>query len=520
MKTSNVKLSLAASLLLVAACEPPAPPVTPPPPEPPPAASAQASQAPAAAPDFRAKPPPPGADIPFVPPKIEEAKLANGVRILLVERHELPIVAVNIASDHGADQGPPGVGGFMGAMLLQGTRSRSAIQLSDELDKLGASYGAGMDYDSAAVSARCLSTKIEPVMTILSDVVQNPAFAKAEIERQRSQRLTRIAQQNDQPYSILAKTISGALYPEGHPYSVPLLGTEEVVAKISAAELSGLYKTLFQPERMTVALAGDITKERAVALVEKAFGTWKSSADPKAPKIQDPTAPPRASGERIILVPRPGSTQSFLSFALPGAPRLTRDYDALLVMNTILGGQFSSRLNLNLREKHAYTYGVRSSFDFRHGPGAFSAGGAIVRESTGPAALEMLAELQRLRTEQVSDEELAAAKSLMIRALPARFETASETAGTLASLAIYGLPLDEFATRPARLARVTREDVSRVAQTYLPADGLRLIVVGDPAVVKDQLAKVGLGEVAIKEQKPAAAAAPAAAKAPAAGKKK
>jgi zinc protease len=513
MNTGMLKLGFSAAVILLAACEPPAPPVTPPPPDPPSPASASGPVAtPPTALDFRAKPPSSDPEIPFVAPKIEETKLPNGVRILVVERHELPLVATVIAVDHGADQGRPAIGGFVGAMLLQGSRGRSALQISDDLDKLGAAYGAFMDHDSARVYSLCLSTKLDPVMSILTDVVLYPTFAKDEIERKRSERLTTIAQQNDQPYAILARMIGETLYPEGHPYHTSVLGTEETVTKIAAADLTELYKTLFQPKRVTVAFAGDITKERATALVENTLGRWRSTADTKVPSPQDPPMPPRSTGQRLVLVDRPGSTQSFVSLALPGAPRLTKDYDALLVMNTILGGQFSSRLNLNLREKHAYTYGVRSTFDFRHGPGAFSAGGAIVRESTGPAVAEMLSELQRIRTELVTEDELNAAKSLLIRALPARFESASETAGTLAALSIYGLPLDEFATRPARLQRVTREDVNRVAQTYLPADGFRLLVVGDATAVKDQLAKVGLGEVTVKTLPKAAAPVAAAPK--------
>ena len=182
----------------------------------------------------------------------------------------------------------------------------------------------------------------------------------------------------------------------------------------------------------------------------------------------EPPAPDDKAA-RIVLIDRPGASQSNVAVALPGVPRTSKDFDAILMMNTILGGQFSSRLNMNLREKHAYTYGAGSCFDFRHGAGPFRAGGAIVRESTEPAIREMLTEIERMRTELVIDEELADAKANVIKQLPARFETAGATAATLASLAIYGLPLDEFATRPARLQKVTREDVKRVADVVPPA---------------------------------------------------
>src|SRR5262249_23660485 len=183
--------------------------------------------------------------------------------------------AITITTDHGAEQGSPGIGGFVGAMIMRGTKTRSASQISDELEKLGATASAGMDYDSAAVSGHCVSNKLEPLMTLLGDVVTNPAFAKAEIEFKRSDRLTALIQQNDQPGAILSNMISAALYPAGHPYNTPLLGTEEALNKLSASDLSQLYQRLFQPNHITVALAGDITKERAVAEVTRVFGKWR-----------------------------------------------------------------------------------------------------------------------------------------------------------------------------------------------------------------------------------------------------
>jgi len=243
-----------------------------------------------------------------------------------------------------------------------------------------------------------------------------------------------------------------------------------------------------------------------VAQVTRAFGSWKG----QSPKAKVPAAPPEPKSDvpRVVLVDRPGATQSSVALTLVGVPRQNKDYDALLVMNTILGGAFSSRLNMNLREAHAYTYGAGSSFDFRHGPGPFRAGGAIVREKTGPAVTEILKELDRLRTDPVSDAELADAKAYLVRTLPARFETTGNTADTLASLAVYGLPLDEYATRPARFGKVTADDVKRVAATYLAPGAYHLVVVGDAKVVEAQLGEVGLGQVSVRkreaEKKPAA----------------
>ena len=429
----------------------------------------------------------------FSPPKIEEARLANGIRVLHAERRELPIVAVQVSADRGADQAGPGVASFAASMLLQGTKTRSAIAISDEIGRLGASAGAGADYDSVGVGARCLTPKLPELLALLADIVINPAFDPAEIKRERSRRLTSILQQNDRPAILLSNAVASALYPAGHPYSAPILGLEPDVTKVSAAELAAFHASNFRPDRVTIAVAGDINKDQAVEAIQRAFAAWQGKAQP-AKEIGPPPAPD-AMAARILLLDRPGATQSQVAIALPGVPRVTKDYDAILVMNTILGGQFTSRLNLNLREKHAYSYGVRSSFDMRRGPGPFVAGGAIAREATGPAVREMLVEMKRLKDELVTGEELDDARSNLILQLPARFETASETAATLAYLATYGLPLDEIATRPARLKAVTREEVTRAAEVYLKADIARIVIVGDAKIIKAQLDALGIGSV-------------------------
>lgn len=473
--------------------------------------------------DFRKTAPAPGPAVVFSPPKIEEARLPNGVRILHVERRELPIVALQVSADRGADQGKPGVASFAATMLLQGTKTRSAIAISDEFGRLGAVFGAGADYDSVGVGARCLTPKLPEVLTLLADVVINPAFDAAELKRERSRRLTNLLQQNDRPATLLSNAVSAALYPAGHPYNAPLIGFEAEVTHVSAKELAAFHATQFRPDRVTIAIAGDITKDQAVEQIQRVFAAWKGQAQP-AKEIGAPS-PLDAKAARILLLDRPGATQSQVAVALSGVPRATKDFEAILLMNTILGGQFSSRLNLNLREKHAYSYGVRSSFDMRRGPGPFVAGGAIVRESTGPAVREILSEMKRLQAELVTADELEDARSNLILQLPARFESAAETASTLAYLATYGLPLDEIATRPARLKAVTREDIKRVAEAYLKADLARVVIVGDAKVIKEQLEALKLGAVELLPAAappaagPPAAGSPAAKKAPAAGTK-
>lgn len=498
MKRRIVLPSLVVAALL-SSCEPKpaAPPAAP---LAAPTTSAPSAPVASVAPDAFRETAPTGAPMPdFVPPTIVEHKLSNGVRVLLVERHELPIVAFQIVVDRGADQGPPGTGAFVGAMLVQGTKTRSALEISDALGKLGAQFGSWGSLDSLGVHGKVLAPSFPEAFAILAECVRAPAFTKDEVERERSKRLTMLAQQKDSPAILLRNAVSEVLYPDNHPYHAPLLGDEQALKKLSAKELASFHRDQVEPEDVTVAIAGDVGKDAALAQIEKAFGDWKG----KKSKALDVADPPGVEGApRVIVIDRPGATQSHLAATLLGVPRSSKDFHALMVMNTILGGQFSSRLNLNLREKHAYTYGAHSSFDMRHGAGPFTAGGAIVREKTEPAAQEILAEIKRIIDAEVTDEELADAKTNLIRRLPASFETVSDVAGSIAYLAIYGLPLDEYHGRAAAYRAVTRADVQRVARRYLSPDKLRLVIVGDADVIVKDLDKMGLGKIEVRRATP------------------
>lgn len=445
---------------------------------------------------FRAKAPASGPAVQFNPPKIEEAKLANGLRVLVVTQRKLPIVAISISLNEGVSWAAPGVGALAVATMARGTKKRSAIQLSDELTSLGANWDVGADYDGVQISGKCMSDKLPEVLAVLADVALNPAFARQELDKARSRTLTSIEQDNDRPTSILAKTTAQVLYPSTSSYHLPISGDVAAVKKVSVKDLQEFHKARFNPSHTTVSLVGDIDKAKAVELVEKLFGSWKETPRAKPIKIMSRDA----DQARIVIVDRPGATQSWVNVATVGAARDDPDFDALMVMNTILGGQFSSRLNLNLREKNAYSYGVRSGFDFRHRAGPFTAGGAIAGEKTAPAIKEILTELRRIAEDPVTDEELADAKTNLIKQLPSRFETVSATAGTLAVIATYGLPLDEFATRPARIQKITKDDVRRVARSHLPPmDSAVIVIVGDAKAITPGLEALELGAIRVIE---------------------
>ena len=498
-------LTLAFVSALVTGCAEEPSPVVPAQPAP------TAPTAPTAAPttpdaDYRLKAPAGGADVVFVPPRIQEATLRNGIHVLLVERHELPIVAVRVVAAEGAEAGGVGVGSFAGALLASGTKTRSALEISDAFESLGADFAAGADDDSVGVSARVLTPKLHDALALLADLLQHPTFPKEEVDRERSRRLNEIGRARDMPARLLADTRLELLYPASHPYAHPLLGTAEAVEKITSADLAKFHSAVVQPDLVTIAIAGDVTRQTAVEELERAFGAWRG----KARRVKPPAEPPfDAKGPRVVLIDRPGATQSNVSVTDVGVPRVTRDHDAITLMNAILGGQFSSRINLNLREKHAYTYGARSGFDMRHGAGPFGVGGAIKTESTAPAIKEILAEIDAIRAAQVTEEELADAKNNVVKQLPSWFESAGGTATTLASMAVFGLPLDEYATLPARIRQVTRDDVQRVAAAHLRPERLRVVVVGDAAKIKASLGQLGLGEVVMKALPPKAVDTPA-----------
>jgi predicted Zn-dependent peptidase len=492
--TRAPRCALSAALVAVAtaSCGAPIERAAPAAPAPPPALAAPSV-------DFRATRPPPGPAPVFVAPRIDEARLANGVRVLVAPQHGLPVVFARVVLDGGAAQAAPGVSAFAGAMLLRGTTSRSAVAIQDEIVMLGAEVESKVDYDSTQIVARCLTPRLPDVLTLVADMVRRPAFSSDEIERERSDRLAELGRQRDRAREVARTALLAVLYPSDHPYATPHLGASDGVRRITRSELLAFYRSIATPARVTLVLAGDVDLDGAVAMATRVFGDWAAPKTSAAPVATLARSEARADAPKIVLVDRPGATQSHVLVGAVGVPRSAPDYDALVVMNAVLGSwDLSNRLYVNLREKHAYTYGAGSEFEFRRGAGPFDAEAALVRDHTRDGIAEMLSEISRMRTELVPDDELEAAKAALVRHLPASFETAEATARTLAELAVHHLPLDEPATRAARWARVTRDDVQRAAALRLDPSKLHVIVVGDAKFVRPELEALGLGEVAVR----------------------
>jgi len=419
-------------------------------------------------------------------------ELSNGMRVLLVPRPTLPITVVQVVSARGADQQTlPGLGSFLGAMLEQGTTNRSALDVSDAYLDIGAEHGAWVDWDCTNAWVQVLPQHLNKGVEILADVFQNPAFDKAEIDRVRSQRIAAIRQQADRPRVIVQNTVVRSLYP-GHPYGESLLGTEASLQKVTGAKLEALHRAVAVPDETFVVAVGKLSRAELEPALEKAFGSWKRWSPPRR-KVRAPLPQPR----KIVVVDRKDASQSNIAVAGVGVPRSTPDFDPLLMGNTILGGMFSSRLNMNLREKHAFTYGAYSYFTRRHGPGPLLAGSAVDTPKTGAALHEVLDELDRFCSSKVTSEELTLALGRQVKSLPGQFESASATAGAIADLGVFGLPLDEFRTRPARLDEVTPAQVQQAAVRRLDPDDMQIVVAGDLSVIRDQLIELGFGPIEV-----------------------
>jgi zinc protease len=431
-------------------------------------------------------------------PRPTIAKLPNGLTVLLLEDHKLPTVAFTMWVRPGQLADPkdlPGLASFTADMLTEGTTKMTSLEFAAAVEELGANVSSTTDDDASSVGLETLTKNADAAFSLFADAALQPAFPADEIERVRTSRITTLLQQKDSPRVLAVKIIGHVLYGDS-PYGYPTMGTEAANKAIGREDLTGLWKKTFVPAGAALVLAGDLSEAQAHAFAEKYFGAWKGeSFTATVPATPAPPSP------AVYLADRPGSPQTALLAVGLGTTRNTPDYVPLTVMNTVLGGLFSSRLNMNLREKHGYTYGARSVFDFRRGAGYFWAGGSIRTDATGPATHEIFSELNRIRDSEISAEELKLAKDNYSQSLVGHFQTMDQLAGTFGSLHVYGLPADYFEKLPPAIDAVNAADVHRAAQKYLDPAHMFVVAVGDRAKIEPELQKLGLGPVREEEVK-------------------
>lgn len=441
---------------------------------------------------FRAAAPAAGPKPAFRAPKIETATLKNGIPVYFVEQSALPIVSFRVIVRLDENEGErPGLLSLLGTMLDQGTSKHSAEALSDAFEAIGAEHGTFFDWDSGGMSVKAPAAHWAEALDLAAEAMLESTIPEEELERVRTRRLTALKQQKMSLPSMASNAAAAALFGRAHPYGNSLSGREDDAKAATREELLKAKKRLVVPGRLGFVVAGAVKKEEFVARLNSTFG-----ALPRGGGAAGKRAPaPSPTKARVVLVDRPGATQSQVYLVSNGVAAGDPERDALSVMNAAFGGSFSSRVNLNLREKHAFTYGARSYFLARKGRGPFMVGGAIFADKTAAAIDEIFTEVDAMRTTQLTAEELELAKESIRLGLPGRFESVSAITAAVSDLMLYRLPLDEYAKKADRVGAVKATDVQRLAQKYLVKDKLIIVVAGDRAKIEGSLAKFGPIEI-------------------------
>ncbi|PQO89366.1 peptidase M16 [Massilia phosphatilytica] len=446
---------------------------------------------------WRRTPPKPGPAPRFTLPQGESFKLPNGLTVIVHPNPALPLVAAELVVKSGSDANPydqPGLAGFTADMLDEGTATRSAPRIADEIAQLGAFLGSAASPDASTVSLLALRSTFPQALDVLADVVLHPAFPTAEVERQRASRLGELTQQRDDPALIAAVAAAGALYGPGHPYGYGQLGTEQAIRATTREDIVRFWRRHYLPGNAALVVSGDITPDEVRTLATARFGGWER-ADAAMTSVGDPAG----TRARLVVVDKPGAPQTALRVTTIAAARKTPDYPAMQVMNAALGGLFSSRINLNLREEKGYSYGVFSAFRYDRTPGPFTIAGSVRTDVTGPSVSEILREVNGMRDKPLPGPELAGARDSQVYSLPGQFETNSGIGASLAETFVFDLPADYWHTLPDRYRAVTAAQVQAAAQTYLKPDQLKVIAVGDRAAILPQLQKLGLGQPEVRD---------------------
>lgn len=428
-------------------------------------------------------------------PRVQHARLSNGLEVRAISHRAVPLVAAVLLVPGGSAADPPhrsGLAGITADLLDEGSDGRDALGVADAIARIGGDLDVDLSADALMVSLTMLSRFAGEGLDLLAGIATRPALADADVDRIRTRRLDRLKQLRDHAPAIADRVFVHAVYGD-HPYGHTGLGDETTVAAITAAEIRAFHAGTFLPDRATLVVAGDMAVEDLLAAAERTFGAWRR--DDAAARAGGVPGPARSIDTRLTLVSRPGSAQSELRLGHPSVPRATPDYHALLVLNTVLGGQFVSRLNMNLRQDKGYTYGARSGFDLRRGPGHFVVQTSVQTEVTAAATREVLKEIAEIRDRRPpSEDELALARASLTLGYPRGFETAQQIARGVAMLALHDLPDTYFEEFVPRVRAVSSEAVAAAAAAHLHPDALLGVIVGDVERMEADVRALPLGE--------------------------
>jgi zinc protease len=443
----------------------------------------------------RSRLPAPGPARPFVFPAIDKSVLPTGLRVWTVRHTAIPVVTLTLLIRRGAADDPPGKEGLAALsvdMLDEGSGSRSAIEIHEGLARLGAQLDSDIGSDAALLTVTALSRFAGPALLLFADMVARPSLTDADFERVRQLRLHRLTQLRDMPGAVADRAFVKLLYGE-HPYGHTPLGSERSLGSMTVEDVRRFHRGMIRPAEATLIVSGDCEHDEIEGLARDAFDGWNGSSIGELPVM---TTLPQPG--RLNVIARSGAPQSELRIGHVAVSRNTPDYHALVAANMVLGGQFVSRINLNLREEKGFTYGARTSFDFRRLPGPFALQVSVHTAATAEAIDESLQEIASIRgARPVTDEELALGVAALTRGYARSFETAEQVARAATQIALYDLPDDYFAEFVPKVEKVTVHDVTRAAAEHLDPARLTTLIVGDYDTIAGGLAHLNLGEAVV-----------------------
>ena len=426
-------------------------------------------------------------------PQIHIRTLLNGLQIRIIETHEVPLVQINVLVTTGSGDEPAnqlGIANLTAAMLDEGAGNRSALEISDAVEFLGAILQTRSSFDASSVQVNVPTVRLTEALPILADVVLRPTFSKQELDRLQKERLTTLLQARDNAGAIATAAFNRTLFGRRHRYGTGTAGTETALAALTVKDLREFHASHYLPSTSTIIVVGDVSPDTILPQLAHSFGAWKNKA-----RVRTIPSKRKALSEReVVLVDKPGAAQSQIRIGWVGVPRSTSDYFTLEVLNTILGGSFTSRLNLNLREAHGYTYGAWSTFEMRLGPGPFIAGASVQTDKTAEALREFFLELDAIR-QPIGFKELTKAKNYLSLGFPKSFETIADTSRRVEELIIYSLPEDYFQDYMMRVQEVTADAVNKASLQYMSPLHSAVVIVGDLNIIEPEIRALKLGSI-------------------------
>ena len=443
----------------------------------------------------RKQPPPLGPAPALKLPAIQKQLLSNGLAVWIVEHHEVPLAQINliVRSGSAADPiGKYGVGSLTAAMLDEGAGTRSSLDLADAIEFLGANLSTASSFDASSVRMSVPVSKLAEALPLMSDVALRPSFPVSELDRLRKERLTGLLQARDNAGALIQLAFPRIVFGPTHRYGTSANGLPATIEALTVDDLKTFYRSHFRPDNATLLVVGDLAPATALPMLEKAFGNWK--ADGMAPLVADVPNAPQLTKRQVYLVDKPEAAQSQIRIGWVGVSRSTPDYAVLEVLNTVLGGSFTSRLNQNLREKNGYAYGASSGFDMRLSAGPFLASAGVQTDKTADALKEFFNELNGILT-PVPPDELAKARNYVALGFPGEFETTGDMARKLEELVIYNLPDTTFSDFVPSVTAVTAADLQRAAARFVQPERMAVVVVGDLKLIEGPIRALNLGPI-------------------------